>query len=316
MISYPDVSTRAVSTLKMPKLAVPTPAVPVRIAVILATKGRAEALPQVIGLLETQSLAPSIVIISATAASDINVPLATDLNVEYVFGPTGSAAQRNSGLQRVRGRADVAVFFDDDFAPAGNWIEQCAGVFSSDSDIAGVNGIVIRDGAKTQPISWQEARHLIAVPRPADPRTLSDIADLYGCNMAFRMAAIDGMEFDERLALYSWLEDKEFSRQAAKRGRLVECNSLIGVHLGLQSGRVSGKRYGYSQVVNAWYLYKKGAFSLNEALIHIMKPLIVNITKSLLPANHIDRRGRLHGNLVGLAHLLSGDCRPEKVTEL
>jgi glycosyltransferase involved in cell wall biosynthesis len=291
-------------------------AAPIRVAVILATKGRPQALPQVIGLLENQSLAPSMIVISATAASDVEGPLATDLNVEYVFGPAGLAAQRNSGLERVRGRADVAIFFDDDFAPDGSWIEQCAGLFSSESNIAGANGIVIRDGARTQPISWHEARQLIAAPRPADPRTVSDIADLYGCNMAFRMSAIDDIQFDERLALYGWLEDKEFSRKAAKKGRLVECNSLLGVHLGLQSGRVSGKRYGYSQIVNAWYLHKKGALSLREASVHILKPLIVNGAKSFLPANHIDRRGRLHGNLVGLIHLLSGICRPEKVTEL
>jgi glycosyltransferase involved in cell wall biosynthesis len=291
-------------------------AVPIRVAVILATKGRPQAIPELIGLLEDQSLAPSTVVISATAASDIEIPLATDLNVEYVFGPTGLTAQRNTGLERVRGRADIAVFFDDDFAPAGNWIEQCAGLFSSEANIAGANGIVIRDGVKTRPISWQEARHLIAAPRPDDPRTVSDIADLYGCNMAFRMSAIGDMQFDERLALYGWLEDKEFSRKAAKKGRLVECNLLIGVHLGLQAGRVSGKRYGYSQIVNAWYLHKKGALSLREASAFILKALIVNAAKTFRPENHIDRRGRLHGNLVGVVHLLSGDCRPERVAEL
>jgi glycosyltransferase involved in cell wall biosynthesis len=290
--------------------------VPIRVAVLLATKGRPQATTQLMRILEKQSVAPWLIVISATAASDVEVPLATDLNVEYVFGPTGLTAQRNAGLERVRGRADVAIFFDDDFAPAGNWIEQCVGLFASESNIAGANGIVIRDGVKTRPISWQEARHLIAAPRADDPRTVSDIADLYGCNMAFRMSAIDDMQFDERLALYGWLEDKEFSRKAAKKGRLVECNLLVGVHLGLQSGRVSGKRYGYSQIVNAWYLYKKGALSLSEASLHILKPLIVNAAKTFRPENHIDRLGRLHGNLVGIIHLLSGTCRPEKVTEL
>jgi glycosyltransferase involved in cell wall biosynthesis len=289
---------------------------PMRVAVLLATKGRPQATTQWMRMMEKQSVAPSTIVISATAVSDIEIPLATDLNIEYVFGPAGLAAQRNRGLERVRGRADVAVFFDDDFAPAGNWIEQCAGLFSSESNIAGANGILIRDGARTRPISWQEARHLIAAPRRHDPRTVSDVADLYGCNMAFRMSAIDEMQFDERLALYGWLEDKEFSRKAATKGRLVECNSLLGVHLGLQSGRVSGKRYGYSQIVNAWYLYKKGALSLREASAHILKPLIVNGAKSFRPEQHIDRRGRLHGNLVGVFHLLRGDCRPEKVTEL
>jgi hypothetical protein len=291
-------------------------ALPIRVAVILATKGRPQAIPELIGLLERQSLAPSIIVISASAASDINVPPETDLNVEYIFGPAGSAAQRNRGLEKVRSCADVAVFFDDDFAPAGNWIEQCAGLFSSESSIAGANGIVIRDGANTRPVSWQEARHLIAVPRPADPRTLSDIADLYGCNMAFRMSAIADMQFDERLVLYGWLEDKEFSRKAAKRGRLVECDSLVGVHLGLQTGRVSGKQFGYSQVVNAWYLHKKGALSRREASANILKAIGVNAAKTLRPESHIDRRGRLLGNLVGIIHLLSGTCRPEKVTEL
>jgi glycosyltransferase involved in cell wall biosynthesis len=288
---------------------------PTRVAVLLATKGRPQAATQLIRLLEKQSVAPSIVVVSATAAADIETQPPTDLNVEYIFGPTGLTAQRNRALERVRTCADVAIFFDDDFAPAGNWIEQCARLFMSESTVAGANGIVIRDGAKTPPISWEEALQVIATPRPAN-LFLSEISDLYGCNMAFRMSAIDGLRFDERLVLHGWLEDKEFSRKAAKKGRLVECNLLVGVHLGLQSGRVSGKKYGYSQIVNAWYLYKKGALSRGEVCFHVLKALVVNAAKTLRPEKHIDRRGRLHGNLVGVIHLLSGACRPEIATEL
>ena len=134
----------------------------IRVAVLIATKGRPQAAAQLIRLLEEQSLAPSIVVVSATAASDIEAQLPTALNVEYIFGLAGLTAQRNRALQRIRTRADVAVFFDDDFAPAGNWIEQCAHLFASESCIAGANGIVIRDGAKTPPISWEEARQAIA----------------------------------------------------------------------------------------------------------------------------------------------------------
>jgi glycosyltransferase involved in cell wall biosynthesis len=290
-------------------------AAPIRVAVLLATKGRPQAATQLIRLLEKQSVTPSIVVVSATAAADIEAPLPTDLNIEYIFGSAGLTAQRNRALERVRSRADVAVFFDDDFAPAGNWIEQCARLFTSESTIAGANGIVIRDGAKTPPISWEEAQQVIATRPPTSP-LLSEIADLYGCNMAFRMSAIDGLRFDERLVLYGWLEDKEFSRKAARRGRLVECNLLIGVHLGLRAGRVSGKKYGYSQIVNAWYLYKKGALSRGEVCLQVLKALVVNTAKALRPENHIDRRGRLHGNLVGVIHLLSGACRPEIAAEL
>lgn len=290
-------------------------AAPIRVAVLLATKGRPQAATQLIRLLEKQSVAPSIVVVSATAAADIEAPLPTDLNVEYIFGATGLTAQRNRALDRARTCADVAVFFDDDFAPAGNWIEQCARLFMSEATIAGANGIVILDGAKTPPISWEDAQHAIASWHPKNP-LLSEIADLYGCNMAFRVSAIDGLRFDERLVLYGWLEDKEFSRQAAKKGRLVRCNSLVGVHLGLQSGRISGKKYGYSQIVNAWYLYKKRALSRDEVCLLVLKALAVNAAKTFRPENHIDRRGRLHGNLVGVIHLLSGACRPEMAAEL
>jgi GT2 family glycosyltransferase len=290
-------------------------AAPIRVAVILATKGRPQAITELLALLEMQTRAPAVIVISATEPSDIGATPATELNVEYLLGPPGLTAQRNRGLERVRTRADIAVFFDDDFAPAGDWIEQCVQLFSS-TNIAGANGTVIQDGARAQPLSWQQARDILALPRPADPRTLSELADLYGCNMAFRMSAINDLRFDERLVLYGWLEDKEFSRKAAKNGRLVESSLLAGVHLGLQSGRVSGKRYGYSQIVNAWYLYKKDALSLREASANILKALVVNAAKTFRPENHIDRRGRLHGNMVGVMHLLSGACRPEKVAEL
>jgi GT2 family glycosyltransferase len=289
---------------------------PIRVAVILATKGRPQAIAELLALLEKQSCAPAVIVISATEPSDIGATPATRLNLEYLFGPAGSSAQRNRALERVRTRADLAVFFDDDFAPAGNWIEQCVQLFSSAPNIAGANGTVIRDGAKTQPLSWQQAREILALPRPTNQSAVSERTDLYGCNMAFRMSAINGLQFDERLVLYGWLEDKEFSRKAGKNGRLVECSWLAGVHLGLQSGRVSGKRYGFSQVVNAWYLYRKDALSLREASANILKALLANAAKTFRPENHIDRRGRLHGNLLGVMHLLSGACRPEKVAEL
>jgi glycosyltransferase involved in cell wall biosynthesis len=293
----------------------PPLAAPIRVAVLLATKGRPQAAAQLLRLLEEQSVAPTLVVVSATSAADIEAQLPTDLNVEYIFGSSGLTAQRNRALERIRTRADVVIFFDDDFAPAGNWLEQCARLFMSESTIAGANGIVIRDGVKTPPISWDEARQVIATWHPQNP-LLSEIADLYGCNMAFRMSAIDDLRFDERLVLYGWLEDKEFSRRAANKGRLVKCNLLVGVHLGLRTGRVSGKQYGYSQIVNAWYLYKKGALSRNEVGLQLLRALVVNAAKTLRPENHIDRRGRLHGNLVGVFHLLSGACRPEMAAEL
>src|SRR5258708_32118415 len=130
--------------------------------------------------------------------------------------------------------------------------------------------------------------------------------------MAFRMSASEGIRFDERLVLYGWLEDKEFSRKAARNGRLVECQGLVGVHLGLQSGRVSGKKYGYSQIVNAWYLYQKRALSGRGGSLHILKALLANAAKTFPPGKPLHPRRRPPGQLVRHIHPPSAGCPPER----
>ena len=181
-----------------------------------------------------------------------------------------------------------------------------------------MSGLVLRDGAQADEISWDEAKRLIHAAAPGDVNTphFSERSGLYGCNMAFRASAIRHLRFDERLVLYGWMEDKDFSRLAGKSGRLVACSTLLGVHLGLKSGRVSGRKFGYSQVVNAWYLRKKGILSMREAWSNIGKALLMNGAKSFRSEKHVDRLGRFIGNLIGVGDLVLGRGRPEKAAEL
>src|ERR1700692_3028654 len=291
---------------------------PLRVAVIIATKGRPQALNRLLRWLEHQTLAPSVVVVSATETGDTGGPIATSQRVEYIYGPAGSCIQRNRALERIKDRADLVIFFDDDFAPAATWLERCASAFASDRNIVGMSGMVLRDGAQAEEISWDEAKRLIHAAAPGDVNIphFSERSGLYGCNMAFRASAIRHLRFDERLVLYGWMEDKDFSRLAGKSGRLVACSTLLGVHLGLKSVRVSGRKFGYSQVVNAWYLHKKGILSVREAWSNICMALLMNGAKSFGPKKHIDRLGRLVGNLIGLGCLVLGRGRPEKATEL
>ena len=55
------------------------PAVDLRIAVIIATKARPQALAELLQLLERQSRAPTVVVISATEAGDVHLPVPTAL---------------------------------------------------------------------------------------------------------------------------------------------------------------------------------------------------------------------------------------------
>ena len=291
---------------------------PLRMAVAIATKGRPHALNRLLRWLEHQTLAPSVVVVSATESGDTGGPIGTSQPVEYVYGSAGTCRQRNRALEKINDRADVVIFFDDDFTPSATWLERCANAFASDSNIVGMSGLVLRDGAQAEEVSWDEAKRLIYAAAPGDVNIpeLSERSGLYGCNMAYRISAIRDLRFDERLVLYGWLEDKDFSRLAGKTGRLVACSTLLGVHLGLKSGRVSGRKYGYSQVVNAWYLHKKGILSMREAWSNIGKALLMNGAKSFRSEIHIDRLGRFMGNLIGVGDLVLGRGRPEKAAEL
>jgi hypothetical protein len=291
-----------------------------RIAIVIATKGRPAAVTEVVRLLERQTLLPSRVIISATSNADIEAPLESSVfPLEVIYGSASSTKQRNRALELLRNQSDIVVFFDDDFAPAVTWLEHCAFAFAADAHVVGVGGLVLRNGAtEASEVSWAEAKRLISDPPalPSGRPTFSNCLSLYGCNMAFRTTAIGDLRFDERLVLYAWMEDKDFSRIAGRTGRLVRYDGMVGVHLGIKSAKVSGKKFGYSQVVNAWYLYRKRVLSRKEAWRNISRAILANGIKSFRPEKNVDRHGRLVGNLVGVGELIRGRCRPERAEEL
>ena len=289
-----------------------------RVAVVIATKGRPSATAWVMRLLARQTVRPHQIILSASSEDDIGSYDASGLRVHELIGTTGSSVQRNCALDALAPNIDVVIFLDDDFALERHWIERCVQRFASDAALVGLSGLTLRDGANTEPIAWEEAVALVdgAHAEVSRRAPLRPCVELYGCNMACRAHAISDLRFDERLVLYGWMEDKDFSRRLARRGRLAYCDDLLGVHLGLRGGRVSGRRFGYSQVVNAMYLCKKGVMSRKEAASNILRALGMNCVKSVSPEAHLDRRGRLIGNVIGIIDLCLGAIRPERATRL
>ena len=139
----------------------------------------------------------------------------------------------------------------------------------------------------------------------------------YGCNMAFRCTAIQGIRFDERLVLYGWLEDRDFGAAVAKAGgRMIKLGVAFGVHLGVKRGRVSGIKVGYSQVMNPVYMHRKSTMSTAQVVWHIGCNVSANLVKSLHPEPYVDRRGRLLGNLIAGLDLLRLRLTPERAASL
>jgi GT2 family glycosyltransferase len=196
-------------------------------------------------------------------------------------------------------------------------------LFEERKEIVIASGVMLHDGGRSSIISRGEARNLcVAHDSQGSSSTALSYTPMdfaYGCNMVCRYSRIRSIRFDERLPLYAWLEDSDFSHRAT-RGfhEPVRCLSAIAVHLGWRAGRFSGLRLGFSTIVNPVYLRRKsGTFTIKFILVNLWaRCLAGNIIGILTRDKEYDRVGLLRGNLVGFIHLLSGRCDPAHILEL
>lgn len=288
-----------------------------RIHVIIATCGRAETTAKLVGLLEQQTRPADGVVVVGSCDDDVAGVAQASSSAKILLSPRGLCRQRNAGIANVRDEADVVVFFDDDFVPADNYLEGVETLMAADPDIAGLTGTLVDDGINNQPIPFEDGvRRIYAErerPSPAQPRQRTS---LYGCNMALRLASLGELRFDEALPLYGWMEDVDLTYQLSQRGRLVEATELTGIHLGLRGGRQSGRRLGYSQVANIVYMYRKGTMPPDTGWCKLRHNLAANFVRSFRPEPHVDRRGRLMGNLLALGDLVRGQIDPGRIVSL
>jgi hypothetical protein len=290
----------------------------VRLVVIVPTLGRPEVIDPLIRHLEGQHRPPDELVLSAPAGADLGRPRSDLFPVTVLFGRKGLCAQRNRALEHCLGRFDLITFFDDDFLPADDYLCRISSAFRSCPDYAVAMGHVVRDGAHDAGLSFEEGLRALRAAEASGRRgvRVADHPGAYGCNMTIRERLIGGLRFDERLPLYGWQEDIDFTSQLRRFGRVVGIEAAIGVHLGLKGGRVSGVRLGYSQIVNPVYLVRKGTMPFGFALSLVLRNLAANLVRSLRPEPYIDRRGRLRGNLLAAADLLGGRIEPERILQL
>ncbi|MBZ7923316.1 glycosyltransferase [Ensifer adhaerens] len=291
-----------------------------KIVVGIATAGRREILSQTLLHLTRQDRRPDAIFVCPSASDDVDEAFARTLPVPVtiVAGERGLTKQRNAILASI-GTSDLLVFFDDDFLPRSDFLAQAEKLFRSEPDIVVATGLVLADGIHGPGISVADGLEILrrdggtTAGSPPTP-----VYNAYGCNMVFRFGAVqaDGTRFDERLPLYGWQEDVDFCRRLSQRGRIVKSDALRGVHLGNKRGRTSGLRFGYSQVANPLYLFRKGTVSLKWALRLMGGNIAANLAGSLKPQGLVDRRGRLKGNVIAFLDLLRGRMDPLRMLEL
>ncbi|MET0259322.1 MAG: glycosyltransferase family 2 protein [Methylobacterium sp.] len=290
-----------------------------RLAVGIATVGRADVTRRTLDILRGQTRRPDIIVVCAPLKEDVG-EIGDRPDVSVVLGPRGLPRQRNAILDALSDY-DLVVFFDDDFVPHPDYLAEVEHAHRADPGLAMTTGRVIRDGILGPGLSFEDAALALDREPEAGPPTAVPHADVYngyGCNMSVDLALArrHGVRFDESLPLYAWWEDVDFSRRLAAHGRIVRVERACGVHLGFKSGRQSGVRLGYSQIANPIYLLRKGSCAPGRVAAQILRNVLANCAKAFRPEAYVDRRGRVRGNLRALGDLMRGRLSPVRILEL
>jgi GT2 family glycosyltransferase len=234
------------------------------------------------------------------------------------MAPAGLPRQRNAILDALPD-ADAVLFLDDDFLAAPDYLRVTEQAFLAHPACVVTTGTVIADGAKGPGIAAEEGRAILARDTPpADPLATQPHFNGYGCNMALRLAPmrLHALRFDENLPLYGWYEDLDLTRRLGAHGAILRLAGARGVHLGSKSGRVPGRKLGYSQIANTIYLARKGVYPWNRALRSAARNMAMNAARAAFPEPWVDRAGRLRGNFRALGDLLRGRLHPMRALDL
>lgn len=280
-------------------------------SIIIPTRGRPVVLEETLRSISEQTVLPDQVIVSATAPTDLPLMSPSNLNLEVVLGPAGACIQRNAALPRLLTGASLVFLFDDDLELASDYVEQMVATFQCHSELGLLGGNLLANGG----ISRLEAKELLTSHRGTSMTDLRPARALYGCNMCVRADILRRVSFDEKLKLVGWLEDFDWSVRAGEFGAIMSSNAARAVHLRVPSGRTSEYQFGYAQVINPYYLYRKGTIpQFGEVMKrHWIRLLVSNFTKLITPGQTVARWQRLLGNIRAFRDILRGRSDPAQV---
>ena len=287
-----------------------------RLAIGIATSGRPDILQETLKEISYQTRLPDRIMVCATGSADFGA--AAGGGIEVLYADPGLPRQRNALLDRATD-CDVMLFLDDDFLMGRDYVAATVAAFESYPDVVVSTGTTLADGVKGPGIEPAAARAMLNSNSQISCEAGVDAAKHgYGCNMAVRLATARRhmVRFDERLPLYAWSEDVDYTHRLGRYGKIVKLRGAVGVHLGVKQGRSRGDRLGYSQVANPIYLFGKGSYSFGRAARSVGRNIAANLAGSLRPEAFIDRRGRLRGNVLALFDLLRGQLAPERILDL
>jgi glycosyltransferase involved in cell wall biosynthesis len=290
----------------------------VKTTVVVCSASRPDVLSETIESLLAQSLRPHEIIVSVFNLAHVPAKIRADSAIRVVVSNRQAlSAQRNAAVKEVR--TPYTLFLDDDIEIAPNFIESMESLLDQVEDAVVATGFVVVDGVRGDTgVDRTSAR--AAVLNYVREHEDRDCKKGYGCNLFVRTRVFDQVLFDENLPLYGWLEDLDFSTNCLRYGRIISNAGTCVAHLGTPIGRISGLKFGYSQIVNPFYLWRKNGTPrlTNVVFAHWLVPVARNLFRTLMRIHGLrsDRTGRFKGNMTGFRHLLAGKVDPSYILQL
>jgi GT2 family glycosyltransferase len=246
----------------------------------ICTYRRASSVARILPSIFAQTRMPDqLVIVDASPDSEteevLNAFLESNgrpftVNYRRVSGALRGLTRQRNAILKLADRT-ITVFFDDDVILDKDCLATLEKVLNARSDVSGV-AACNRNELSAPALRWRLLCWVRGVPDlvpgryhrcglaiplslvPTTPETV-EVDRLCGNAMAWRTDLARRLGFAERFHGYAQSEDVEFSRRAARHGRLLICNRAKVDHYPDQNGRPQLTPLARMGVVNRYYVH-------------------------------------------------------------
>jgi GT2 family glycosyltransferase len=285
---------------------------PVRLSLVIATRGRPDRLAAALASLSACRPGPAELIVvdgdeaqSARPVVEAHAQAVAPAAVRYEPSAPGSSRQRNRGIDLSEG--DVVVFADDDVEFTPDLFGQLAAAYA-DPAVAGATVRVDENELRRVGGARTRLRRLVAgrgeqgtMTAAGYPRRLIDVEHerdmefLHGCLMSARRELAARVRFDESLPGYALAEDEDFGYRLSRAGRIRYLAGARVYHHADGIGSIPQHDFNRQLVLNRTYLFRKNFPSSPGARAQFAAIVALLVAHRLANGEWAGARGLLAG---------------------
>lgn len=229
------------------------------VSVVVPSKNRPREVARLLESLRAQATMPlEVIVVDQSMPRYDLVPFA---ELVHVHAPNlrGLTAARNTGIDCSRG--DIVLFFDDDVFIKSDCVKEVAQTFGARPDVVGAQ-CTIHNPWDDAPVSLYDLSTRIfergffnSRPQRRRDELVPRLID--GLASAYRRSLFAHERFDEGLPGYGLAEDWDFTKRAARHGRLIVIPRARVDHEHSAANRHDPVTYMRLRRTNILYLYEK-----------------------------------------------------------